>query len=117
MSGGEVQVVRLDDQPDLSLSELASISGLSEAELLDLVDFGVLSPVEAIGQAPSFCAHWILATRSAYRLRCAFDLDSQALAITLTLLLRVRELEADLQRARVQLPGMGSGAVPRPKLA
>jgi len=102
-----VQVVRLDDHPDLSLAELAGISGLSEQELANLVDFGVITPVDSGTAVPMFRAQWIVTTRSAFRLRCAFDLDNQGLAITLTLLQRVEELEDQLTQARAWLPRAG----------
>ena len=106
MNLDHVEVVRLDEQPDVSISELAAVSGLLESELQELVDYGVITPVDEATEAAMFRAQRIVTTRVAFRLRCAFDLDVQGLAVTITLLQRVEELKADLAQARAWLPGV-----------
>ncbi len=106
MNIDHVEVVRLDDHPDLSISELAAISGLPESDVLELVDFGVITPVDELAEVAMFRAQWIVTTRVAFRLRSAFDLDVQGLAITITLLQRVEELKAELAQAQAWLPGV-----------
>lgn len=88
---------------EVSAAELAAASGLTESEVRDLVDFGVLAPVDP--QAP----HWVfsgscmLTVRTACRLRDEFDLDTSSLALALGLLDRIRGLESELRELRAQL--------------
>lgn len=98
------EVVWLDEHHELSLTELAGLSGLSEAELDALVDCGVMVPVDPLAPRRSFRADCIVAARTACRLRDDFELDAQGVAVALTLLDRVHDLEAQLSDLRAQLP-------------
>jgi chaperone modulatory protein CbpM len=94
----------LDEQHELSLQELAELSGLPEAEIRALVDCGAIAPVDPAAATQSFSAHCIVVARTATRLRSDFELDAQGLAVALTLLDRVHELEARLRDLEAQLP-------------
>lgn len=97
-------VLWLDDQQELSLVELAGLSGLAESELRDLVDCGVIVPVDPSAAQRTFRADCIVSARTAYRLRNDFELDAQGLALALTLLDRVHDLEAQVRDLRAKLP-------------
>ena len=94
----------LDEHHELSLQELAELSGLPEPEIKALVDCGAIAPVDPDAATHRFSAHWIVVARTATRLRNDFELDAQGLAVALTLLDRVHELEARLRDIEAQLP-------------
>jgi len=98
------EAVWLDERGVVTLVELSQCSGLTEAELRDLVDLGALQPVDPAAQEPSFAARCISAARTARRLRNDFELDHHGLALVLALLERVEELESALQRLNARLP-------------
>ena len=95
----------LDEQHELLLEELCELSGLSEAELRELVDYGVLAPIDSDAQHWTFSADRLVLARSARRLRKDFDLDPHGVALVVTLLERVRDLEEQLRDLRAKLPG------------
>ena len=95
----------LHERYEFSLEEICELSGLSEAELRELVDFGALAPSGPDAQHWTFSADRLVVARSACRLRKDFDLDPQAVALVVTLLDRVRGLEAEVRDLRAKLPG------------
>lgn len=94
----------MNEQARVTLEELAALSGLPEAALRELVECGVLVPVDAGEARWSFSAHYVVAVRSAGRLRRDFDLDPSGLAVAFSLLERVRALEEELRGLRAQYP-------------
>jgi len=101
------QAIWLHERLELALEELCELSGLSEAELRELVDYGVLAPVDPDAQRWAFGADRLIVARSARRLRQDFDLDPHAVALVVALLERVRDLEEELRDLRAKLPGGG----------
>jgi isopentenyl diphosphate isomerase/L-lactate dehydrogenase-like FMN-dependent dehydrogenase len=99
----ETEVLWLDEHPVVSLSELIDLSGLREAELLELVQSGALQ-VRDVAGGYSFSARMITVARTASRLRDDLELDTQALSVALKLLERVRDLETEIARLRALLP-------------
>lgn len=97
------EVLWLDERYELSPSELADLSGLSEAEVRDLVDQGSIAPLDPNATQQSFSAECIVTLRTARRLRDDFELDSQGLAVALALLDRIRDLEAQIRGLSAQL--------------
>ena len=100
----EAEVLWLDEHREISLRELIEMSGLREAELLELVHCGV---IQAQGQPDAgyrFSARVVTVARTACRLRNDFDLDTQGLSVALRLLERVRTLEDEIGRLRAELP-------------
>jgi len=95
----------LHEQHELLLEELCELSGLSEAELRELVDHGVLAPIDSGAQHWTFSADRLIVARSARRLRKDFDLDPHGVALAVTLLERVHDLEEELRDLRARLPG------------
>ena len=101
------EVVWLDEQRELTLAELAELSGLSEAELHELEDCGAIAPMDPDAGTQTFSAHYLVLARTACRLRDDFELDTQGLALALALLDRVRALEAELRDLRARRPDLG----------
>jgi len=98
------QATWLHQHYEFSLEELCELSGLSETELRELVDYGVLAPVDSDARHWSFSADRLVVARSAFRLRRDLDLDPHGVALAVTLLQRVRDLEEELRDLRAKLP-------------
>ena len=98
------EAVWLDGHGALTLVELAECSGLSAAELREMVDLGALAPIDPDAPELAFGSRCIVAARTACRLRRDFELDAHALAVVLTLLDRVEDLEAEVRHLRANLP-------------
>lgn len=94
----------LDAQCECSFAELVRLSGLSETELRELVDYGALAPTNPQEAEWTFSGDFVVTVRAAGRLRDDLELDTQTLALTLTLIQRIRELEAQIGNLRAQLP-------------
>ncbi|HYM47741.1 MAG TPA: chaperone modulator CbpM [Burkholderiaceae bacterium] len=99
-----MEVHWLDQSNELSLTQLAELSGLSEAELRELVEAGAILPIDASATSWSFCADCIATARTALRLRNDFELDAQGLALALGLLDRIHDLETQLRELSARLP-------------
>jgi chaperone modulatory protein CbpM len=98
------EAVWLDERQEFSLEELAELSGLSLAELQQLMEYEALTPADPQAATPTFKAQCFIAARAACRLRDDFELDAPGLALVLALLDRIRGLEAELHSVRCQLP-------------
>ena len=110
----------LCEQAEISVGQLAELTGLSPELLRELVDYGALVPIgapvaehEASSAADarpdpsaqwSFAADCVVAVRTARRLRDDFDLDANALAVALMLIERIHGLEAQLRELHSQFP-------------
>ena len=100
----QIDAVWLDAHHAYSIAELEQCSGLSQAELRELVDYGVLVPNDPQSPEWTFSGEIVVTVQAAGRLRADLELDPQALALALTLLKRIRELEAQIGNLRAQLP-------------
>lgn len=98
------EAVWLDERQQFSLAELADLSGLSQAELRQLVDYEALVPADPGASEVRFGADCLVLARTACRLRDDFDLDAGGLALTLRLLDRIRSLEVELRALHAQFP-------------
>ncbi len=98
------EVLWFDERHELSLRELAERSGLTEAELRELVDSGVIAPVDPDRAPRHFRAECIVTAKTACRLRDDFELDADGLALVLSLLERIRGLESQVRSLQAQLP-------------
>jgi len=94
----------LEEERELTLAELAELSGFSEEELRALKACGAIAPVDPEAEPPRFDARSIVAARTAHRLLVDFELDTQGIAVALALLERIGSLEAELREVRAQLP-------------
>jgi len=99
---GEARV--FDDERRLGLRDLADLSGLSEGELLELVEYGALTPADATPGQWVFSVQSITVARTAHRLREDFELEPHGVSLLLAYLDRIRELEGELRALRAQLP-------------
>ncbi len=94
----------LDRWQRLSISELALYSGMSEVDLRELVDYGVLTPSHPQEAQWAFSADCVERVRKAGRLRDELELDTHALALAIMLLDRIDDLEAQMRAMRAQVP-------------
>lgn len=102
------EVLWLDEHQEISLAQLAELSGLSEAELRELTDYGVFLPVDTAAAEPSYRAEYVVTARTAFRLRKDMELNMEGLALVLSLLERMHGLEARLTDLKARSPA-GSG--------
>jgi len=94
-----------DEQRRLRLADFADLAGLTEAEVLELVDCGALTPAEGAPGQWIFGMRSITVARTARRLREDFELDPQGVALLLAFIDRIRGLEDELRDLRARLPG------------
>ena len=88
----------------LRLSELADLADLSEAELLELVDCGALTPDQGTPGQWMFGLTSLTVARTARRLREDFELEPHGAALLLVFVERIRRLEEELRDLRARLP-------------
>ena len=89
---------------EFTLTELAELSGLPEAELREWVDEGVLEPIDLNAAQWSFGADRLVTVQLACRLRKDFELETQGVALVVTLLERIHALESEVRELRAKLP-------------
>jgi hypothetical protein len=94
----------LDEQMELSLSELAMLTDTNELELLEWVNEGIIAPVDVKAATWSFSAKRLDTINMARRLRRDFELDVDGLALIVNLLSRVRDLESQLLDLEAKIP-------------
>jgi chaperone modulatory protein CbpM len=103
MSGNFSEATWLVDQAVCSAEYLIEVSGLANEELNDLIENGVIVPVDIKAPSLSFrLSHVVIAT-TARKLRDDFELDRHGMTLALTLMRRIDELEQELNAMRVQL--------------
>lgn len=103
-----IDAVWLEKQGEISVAGLAELSGLSEADLRELVEYGALVPINPDDGEWMFAEHCAVTVQIASRLRRDFELDTQTLALALSLIGRVHQLEAELRQLRVLIPHRSS---------
>jgi chaperone modulatory protein CbpM len=94
--------VWLDDQGVCSAQYLGEASGLSEEEIQDLIENGVIEPVDDNAQPGLFQLRHVVTANMARRLRDDFELDRHGVALALALMRRIEELEAELSAVRAR---------------
>ena len=104
MKAEHTEAVWLTEENEFSFAELAELSGLSETELRELVDYGAVTPIDPDSSPWVFTGKCLLTVRTACRLRIGFDLEPHGVALMVSLLDRIHELEAQLGSLRAQLP-------------
>jgi chaperone modulatory protein CbpM len=95
--------VRFDTVTEVTWTQLVNASGLSEAELTELVQYGALVPRDPSAAPLTFESRWLMVARTASRLRRDFDLDVHGVSVVLSFVERIESLEAELRRLRAQL--------------
>ena len=91
-----------DPHRRVPLRELADVSGLSEAEVVELVEYGALAPADATSGQLVFSVSAIFTARTAHRLGEEFALEPHATALLLAYVDRIRELEDELRALRAR---------------
>jgi chaperone modulatory protein CbpM len=86
------------------LLELESASGLTRAEIVELVEIGVFSPQGERPEDWRFPEDALALARDAASLRAAFELSAPALALLLTYRERMAELERRIRELECRLP-------------
>jgi chaperone modulatory protein CbpM len=99
-----IEALWLTDDNEFTFAELADLSGISAAELNELVDYGAVTPINPELLPWLFNGSCLLTIRTACRLRLTFDLEPHGVALTVTLLDRIHGLEAQIASLRAQLP-------------
>jgi len=95
--------VRFETAAFVTWTQMIGATGLSEAELTELVRYGALVPRDLASAPWTFESHWLMVARTASRLRRDFDLDAHGVSVLLAFLERIESLEAELARLRAQL--------------
>jgi chaperone modulatory protein CbpM len=95
--------LRFDTVTEVTWTQLVHASGLTEAELTELVQYGALVPRDPSAASLTFESRWLMVARNASRLRRDFDLDAHGVSVVLSFVERIEALEAELCRLRAQL--------------
>ncbi|MBA4328093.1 MAG: hypothetical protein C0428_07685 [Polaromonas sp.] len=90
----------LDPRQTVNLSELALVSGMSTAELDELVGYGALIPLESAQPAQVFSAECARPLSRACKLRTEFHLDIFTVVLLLGYLIRIEVLERQARNRR-----------------
>lgn len=91
------ELMWLDHHHEVSLDELAELSGLAQDELRQLVESGALIPNNPAEESWHFSGHCVVSIRTLSRLKQDFELEPNAFALTLVFLERIRTLELQLR--------------------
>lgn len=101
-----VEALWVEQRREVSLAELADLSDLAEEDLRQLIEHGVLEPVDLDAREWLFSPDCLRLARRASRLRHDFELDNNGLALALALLDRVRDLEEQIVHMRARKPDL-----------
>ena len=94
------EALRIDEHGEIGWTQLIEMSGLTDAELAELVEDGALDPLDPQSASWSFHGRSVVIARAAGRLRRDLDLDAHALAVVLRFVARIEALEAELRALR-----------------
>jgi chaperone modulatory protein CbpM len=86
------------------LLELESASGLTRAEIVELVEVGVFAPQGAGPEDWRFPEDALALAREAARLMAGFELSAPGLALVLSYRARLAELEQRIRELECRLP-------------
>lgn len=97
-----IHAVWLDESGVCSLTHLSELSGLSAAEVQELIDSGALVPARLEAGTPVFASTTVVVARTARRLRDDFELDMAGLSVAMSLLRRIEALQRELDYVRAR---------------
>ena len=100
----ERETAWLTEACEFSLTELAEISGLTEGELREFVEYGAIAPVDPAAAQWSFTGRSLVTVRAACRLRADFELEAHGTALMISLLERIQELQSEIESLRAKMP-------------
>ncbi|CNH74569.1 chaperone-modulator protein CbpM [Yersinia massiliensis] len=86
-----------------TVTELCQSTGIMQDELVEVVELGVIVPLESADSVWIFDAKALSNLKRAQRLQHELDLDWSGVAMTLTLLERVEQLKKENEQLRRQL--------------
>ena len=92
-----------DQDPRVLLRELADRAGLSETEVMELVECGALTVSDERSGQRYFSVRSVTVARMARRLRDEFELEPHGAALLLLYVERIRALERELAELRARL--------------
>jgi chaperone modulatory protein CbpM len=87
----------------LSIGQTAQLSGVSEADLLGLIEYGVLTSAAAESEPRTFDIDCVMKLQRAALMRQDLALDSHGFALALMFLNQITGLEAQLHSAQCDL--------------
>ena len=102
MTTTSLEWIWLNDQDVCSAHHVIEASGLSVDEFDELVQVGVITPVE--NNAQFYRLSHIVTANTARRLRDDFELDLHGLALAMTLMRRIDDLQRELSSNRAWIP-------------
>lgn len=100
-----LDVAWLDAREAVTLAELAQICALSVDELDELMEYGVLAPMQEVRTERLFSAECVMPLRMAGKLRQDFDLDLFTVGLLLGYLNRIEALERQIRSLQARQPG------------
>lgn len=95
---------RLDASETVSLSDLSRVCAISDDEVMELVDYGALIPLEMQPKGRIFSAACLTTLRTACQIRRDYDLELFTITLLMRYLNRIETLERELRTVRAQLP-------------
>lgn len=87
----------------LPMAQLAQLSGVSEADVWALLEYGVLMPIEPETEPATFDAGYVTKLQRAAAMRQDLALDAHGFALALMFLNQITSLEAQLAHAQREL--------------
>ena len=100
--GTEIEVIVVEEEIVLTLTELCRASGSDTTQVFALVGEGVLAPKGSGPQDWVFDGPSLRTARIALRLAMDFELGVPGVAMVLELLAQIKDLQTRLNRAGVQ---------------
>ena len=101
----DAEVQWLTEDCEFSMTELIELTGSSDEELRELVEYEAITPVNPESPRWVFPGKCLPTVRAARRLRVSFDLEPHGVALVISLLDRIHDLEAQMGSLRSQLQG------------
>lgn len=93
----------MTEEMTFTMVELCQSVNISQDELVEVVELGVIVPLQAEKPGWVFDYHALSCLRRARRLRAELDLDWSGIAMTLTLLDKIDELKKENNQLRRRL--------------
>jgi chaperone modulatory protein CbpM len=87
----------------LSIGQIAQLSGVSEADLLGLIEYGVLTPNTPETDQQSFDISYVMKLQRAALMRQDLALDNHGFALTMMFLNQITGLESQLHSVQHEL--------------
>ncbi|MGV3572836.1 MAG: chaperone modulator CbpM [Ramlibacter sp.] len=94
----------LDLHGTIGAPELGRMCGLSVADVRELLEYGLLTPLADTGEGPIFSTACVPPLRQAARLRARFDLDLFVLGLMFSQMEQIAQLERQVRALQAQLP-------------